>query len=131
MRRSATLRGTKGKARLAVDDCADYLLKYRGHLRYHEYLAAGLPISTGVIEGACRHLVKDRMDITGACWGLEGAEAILKLRSLRSSGDFDAYWTFHESADYIRNHADLYASTPPTTILPLKLAGRSHLRLVR
>ena len=57
------------KDRFAVDDCADYLLKYRKYLRYDQYLAAGLPISTGVIEGACRHLVKDRMDITGACWG--------------------------------------------------------------
>jgi hypothetical protein len=59
-----------------VDTCADYLLKY------DEYLAAGLPIATGVIEGACRHLIKDRMDITGARWGLQSAEAILKLRSL-------------------------------------------------
>jgi hypothetical protein len=86
MRRSATLREMAAKDRLSIDDCADYLLKYRRHLRYDRYLAAGLPISTGVIEGACRHLVKDRMDITGACWGLHGAEAILKLRSLRASG---------------------------------------------
>jgi hypothetical protein len=49
--------------RHGVDDCADYLLKYRPYLRYDEYLALGLPISTGVIEGACRHLIKDRMDI--------------------------------------------------------------------
>ena len=48
----------------------------------------GWPIATGVIEGACRHLVKDRMDITGARWGLPGAEAILKLRALLSNGDF-------------------------------------------
>ena len=44
-----------------------------------------------VIEGACRHLVKDRMDLTGARWGLDGAEAVLKLRALRSNGDFDEY----------------------------------------
>jgi len=131
MRRSATLRGMKTKERLAVDDCADYLLKYRRHLRYDQYLAAGLPISTGVIEGACRHLIKDRMDITGACWGLQGAEAILKLRSLRSSGDFDDYWAFHENAEYIRNHRDLYAGTPPATVLPLKVFRRGHLSLVR
>jgi hypothetical protein len=131
MRRSATLREMKTKDRFAIDDCADYLLKYRRYLRYDQYLAAGLPISTGVIEGACRHLIKDRMDITGACWGLHGAEAVLKLRSLRASGDFDAYWAFHESAEYLRNHLDLYAAAPPPTILPLKLAGRPHLRLVR
>jgi hypothetical protein len=130
MRRSATLRGMRGEARLAVDDCADYLLKYRPYLRYDEYLAVGLPISTGVIEGACRHLIKDRMDITGACWGLNGAEAVLKLRALRSSGDFDAYWAFHEAAEWTRNHLALYRGAPPTTNLPLKVRARGHLHLV-
>jgi hypothetical protein len=131
MRRSATLRGMKPKDRAAVDKCADYLLKYRRYLRYDQFLAAGLPISTGVIEGACRHLVKDRMDITGACWGLQGAEAVLKLRALRSSGDADTYWPFHEHAQYTRNHLDLYAGAPPTTALPLNLKRRAHLSLVR
>lgn len=131
MRRSATLRGMKTKDRFAVDDCADYLLKYRPYLRYDQYLAAGLPISTGVIEGACRHLVKDRMDITGASWGLRGAEAVLKLRSLRASGDLDAYWTFHENAELRRNHLDLYAAAAPPTVSALKVVGRPHLRLVR
>ncbi|MCP4209042.1 MAG: ISKra4 family transposase, partial [Shimia sp.] len=91
MRRSATLRGLSDEEREAVDSCANYLLKYQDMLKYDEYLAAGLPIATGVIEGACRHLVNDRMDITGARWGLQRAEAILKLRSLKSSGDSKAY----------------------------------------
>jgi hypothetical protein len=131
MRRSATLRKMKSKDRAPIDDCADYLLKHRRYLRYDQYLAAGTPISTGVIEGACRHLVKDRMDITGACWGLAGAEAVLKLRALRASGDFDDYWSFHESAEHVRNHLDLYAGAPPTTVRSLKVAGRRHLTLVR
>ena len=71
MRRSATLRGLAPEKREAVDDCADYLLKYKDMLRYDDYLAQGLPIATGVIEGACRHLVNDRMAITGARWGLQ------------------------------------------------------------
>jgi hypothetical protein len=71
------------------------LLNHVPYLHYHEYLAAGLPIATGVIEGACRHLVSDRMDLTGARWSLAGAEAVLRLRALRSSGDFDEYWHFH------------------------------------
>jgi len=66
IRRSATLRELPHDKRRAADVCADYLLKYRAHLDYHLSLAAGVPIATGVIEGACRHLVKDRMDITGA-----------------------------------------------------------------
>lgn len=131
MRRSATVRKVKGQKRRAVDVCAGYLLKYKSYLRYDQYLAAGLPIATGVIEGACRHLIKDRMDITGARWGLRGAEAVLKLRALRASGDLADYWTFHEGADYVRNHLDLYAGPPPATVMPLKVVRRGHLSLVR
>jgi hypothetical protein len=131
MRRSATLRKMKAADRAAIDDCADYLLKYRQYLRYDVYLAAGMPIATGVIEGACRHLIKDRMDITGARWGLEGAEAIVRLRSLRSSGDLEEYWRFHERAELRRNHLDRFRGTPPTTKLPLKLVGRPKLTLVK
>ncbi|MEW6737457.1 MAG: ISKra4 family transposase [Acidobacteriota bacterium] len=68
MRRSATLRGLSKKEREPVDKCADYLLKYAPYLHYDEYLALGLPIATGVIEGACRHLIQDRMDINGYYW---------------------------------------------------------------
>ncbi len=89
MTRSATLRGMSSEEREPVDDCAHYLLKYSDYLHYDQYLAKGYPIATGVIEGACRYLVKDRMEITGARWSLEGAEAVLRLRSLRASGDFD------------------------------------------
>jgi hypothetical protein len=60
-------------------------------LKYGEALAAGFPIASGVIEGAWRHLINDRLDITGARWSLQGAESILKLRSLKSSGDFEGY----------------------------------------
>lgn len=93
IRRSATLRELD--KRKNADACADYLLNKKKYLRYDEALAGGMPIATGVIEGACRHIVKDRMDITGARWGLDGGEAVLRLRSLWSSGDFDAYWKFH------------------------------------
>ena len=55
-------------------------------LRYDQYLAAGYPIGTGVIEGACRSLVKDRMERTGARWSLPGAEAVLRLRARSTKG---------------------------------------------
>lgn len=109
IRRSATLRELKEEEREAADDCADYLLKYGRYLHYDKYLAQGLPIASGVIEGACRHLIKDRMDLTGARWGLKSAEAVLKLRSLRSSGDFDQYWLFHLQQELERNHKSKYA----------------------
>ena len=115
MRRSATRRGLDAATRKPIDTCAGYLKKNRTWLRYDEYLPAGFPIASGIIEGACRHLVKDRMDITGARWGPEGAEAILKLRALRVNNDFDAYWTFHTNQEHHRVHASRYKNhTIPT-----------------
>ena len=102
MRRAATVAGFPSDTRKPVDTCADYLLKYAPYLHYDRYLAAGYPIATGVIEGACRYLVRDRMELTGARWRLVGAEAVLKLRALRASRDFDAYWDFHEAREYQR-----------------------------
>jgi hypothetical protein len=109
LRRSATRQGRCADTRAAVDDGADDLRNYGPYLRYDQYLATGLPIATGVIEGACRHLVKDRRDGTGARWSLEGAEAVLKWRSLRASGDFEAYWQCHQAQERRRNHIAHYA----------------------
>jgi Uncharacterised protein family (UPF0236) len=132
IRRSATLRGLGPVERKAADTAADYLLNHTAYLRYHEYLAAGLPIATGVIEGACRHLVKDRMELTGARWSLAGAEAVLRLRALRSSADFDDYWRFHEAQEYQRNHAALYAAGKvPSTRQPQAPSTKRKLRLVK
>jgi hypothetical protein len=78
MRRSATVRGLSDKQRHAIDTCADYVLNRQSSLRYDACLAHGFPIATGVIEGACRHLINDRMDLTGARWRLQRAEAVLQ-----------------------------------------------------
>jgi hypothetical protein len=110
MRRSATMRGMDAAERKPVDECAGYLLNNSPYLYYDKALAAGVPIATGVIEGTCRHLVEDRMNLTGARWSLTGAEAVLRLRALRSSNDFDEYWTFHEQQEYERHHASRYAA---------------------
>jgi hypothetical protein len=113
MRRSATLQKLSTQQRVAVDKCANYLLNNKAYLKYDCYLNAGFPIATGVIEGACRHLVKDRMDITGARWSLTGAEAVLRLRSLHVSGDWDEYWRFHLRQEYKRNYLPLYSNGVP------------------
>ena len=136
MRRSATLRAMATAERKPVDDCADYLLNYSPYLQYDKALAEGVPIATGVIEGACRHLVEDRMNLTGARWSLTGAEAVLRLRALRSSNDFDAYWKFHEQQEYERNHASHYAnhrvpSTVPSAALLSQPSRRSTLKIVK
>ena len=78
--------GLHGTRREGVDACVRYLTGHLGQLRYDTALAAGWPIATGAIEGACRHIVGDRLDITGSRWGLKGAEAILKLRALKDNG---------------------------------------------
>lgn len=108
IRRSATRRELKGERRKTMDKVANYLLNHKAMMGYDEYLRDGLPIATGVIEGACRHLVNDRMGITGARWGLETAEAVLRLRALRICGDLDAYWHFHRQRELERNHLIRY-----------------------
>ena len=109
VRRKATCLRLDAAKRANADTCADYLLAKRPYLDYPTALAKGWPIATGVIEGACRHLVKDRMDITGARWSVAGAEAVLKLRALRSNDDFPAYWQFHLSQERQRVHQARYA----------------------
>lgn len=108
IRRKATTLGLTAGERKNADICADYLLAKSAHLDYHTALTKGWPIATGVIEGACRHIVKDRLDITGARWGLHGAEAILKLRALRSNGDWPRYWSFHLTQERTRIHEPRY-----------------------
>ena len=133
MSRSATMRQMDDDARKPIDVCARYLLSNKDYLHYERYLADGFPIATGVIEGACRHLVQDRMAITGARWGLSGAEAILRLRALRVSGDFEDYWRYHLDQEKLLNHTMLYASSPPCTRPVPEVpqpAKKSHLQLV-
>jgi hypothetical protein len=110
IRRTATCRGLTPAVRKPADTCANYIERYSAYVHYDAYLTAGLPIATGVIEGACRYVIRDRMEITGARWSLDGAEAILRLRSLRASGDLDDYWPHHEQRELERNHAARYAN---------------------
>lgn len=111
-----------------VIKCANYLVKNTRWLHYDRALADGLPIATGVIEGACRYLVQDRMGRTGARWSLTGAEAILRLRALRTSGDFDDYWQFHLVKEHERVHQSRYADGAVPNPLP---PDRPRLRLVK
>ena len=104
-----TCLGLSRSRRANADACADYLIAKSKYLDYAGALRKGWPIATGVIEGACRHLVADRLDVTGARWGLEGAEAVLKLRSIRSNDDFPSYWAYHLAQKRRRVHESGYA----------------------
>lgn len=90
--------------RKPVDRALGYIRRNKSFMDYPTYLAHGLPIASGVIEGACRHLVQDRLGITGARWDLHGAEAVLRLRALHTSGDWDRYWRFHQQQERRRNY---------------------------
>ena len=88
-----------------------YLQAKQPYLDYPKALAAGWPVATGVIEGACRHLVNDRMGITGARWSTSGAQAILWLRAVHANDDHDTYWKHHIQQEHHRNHLSRYHDT--------------------
>ncbi len=99
---------TSAHRREGIDACIRYLTNNLEYLRYDQALEAGWPIATGVIEGACRHLIADRFDLAGARWGLAGVEAVLKLRALIANGHLDEYWRFHLARQHERVHQSGY-----------------------
>lgn len=121
LRRWAARRALDKDKQKVVNDCIRYLVNNRKLLHYDRVLAAGMPLASGAVEGACRHLLQDRLDITGARWSLHSAEAVLKLRALRSSGDFEEYWAFHLAHERVRNHEVHYANRQlPGPLWPTK-----------
>lgn len=95
LRQMATKRGLKGSGRKTIGEVSGYFARNRGRMKYDEYLSAGYPIGSGVVEGACRHLVKDRMERAGMRWHPDGAQAMLDLRGTYLNGDWDRFWDYH------------------------------------
>jgi hypothetical protein len=91
--------------RKALNAVIGYFENNREHMQYDAYLAAGYPIGSGVAEGACRHLVKDRMEQTGMRWTVDGAQAMLHLRALYLNGDWSAFMVHRIQTE----QADLYS----------------------
>jgi len=91
LRQMASKRGMKGKRREEIATVCGYFEKHLDRMHYDEYLAAGYPIATGVIEGACRHLVKDRMERSGMRWRLAGAQPMLHVRAVYQSSYWDDF----------------------------------------
>jgi hypothetical protein len=121
--RGARAKGMSAKQREPIDQCATYLANHAAYRNSPHSLIKGYPLATGGIEGACRHLGKERLEITGARWGLEGGEAVRKRRALVITGDCDAYWDFHEQQEYPRNHR-AKCSEMPTARSRLQLMSR-------
>ena len=95
--------------RKVVLKTAGYYRRNQPYMHYDEYLAEGWPIGTGVVEGACGHLVKDRMEQAGMRWTQAGAQAVLDLRAVRLNDDWDAYWAYHRQ----QQHQRVYGATAP------------------
>jgi hypothetical protein len=112
LRRMATVNGLGDKDREVVATVCNYFENNAARMRYDEYLRAGYPIATGVIEGACRHVIKDRMEQGGMRWTLEGAEAMLNVRAINASSEADAFhvWRQSEGAKRVHPHRQLVES---------------------
>ena len=112
LKQMLTKHALKGVQRKTVERIITYFHNHRAYMRYDEYLAAGYPIGSGVAEGACRHLVKDRMERTGMRWTVEGAQAILDLRSTYLNGDWTSFWTHFAQTEQERLYGPLTFEKP-------------------
>ena len=125
---AATLASVAAKARARnprpdltdVDKAVTYLTNNHAYMRYDKALAAGWPIATGVIEGACRFVIEDRFGITGARWSPDGADVILKLRAVVVNGDLDDYMTYYKQRYLEDIHLTRY---DPASIPDLRLTA--------
>ena len=93
---------TSSAQRKVLNTTIGYYRRNLPYMRYDCYLAQGWPIGTGVVEGACGHLVKDRMEQSGMRWTKSGAQAILELRAVRINDDWDAYQHFRRQCQHLR-----------------------------
>ena len=112
LRQSVTKRQLSGARRSTLLGVAAYLYRNRRRVRYDQYLANGWPIASGAVEGACKNLIKDRMERSGMRWTETMAEAVVKLRAVYLSGDFDRYWLFHIQQEQDRLHTEPRAVVP-------------------
>lgn len=112
LKSARTKRGLRGARAKAVEDCIRYFEKRKHMMAYDDYLAWGLPIATGVVESACNSVVKNRMEGCGMRWSLEGAEAMLRLRSVYLSEDWEDYWQYHTAVERERVHGRVLTMIP-------------------
>jgi hypothetical protein len=95
LRQMMTKRELKGTRRKTVREVTAYFQRNRARMKYDEYLASGYPIGSGVVEGACRHLVRDRLERAGMRWHPDGAQAMLNLRATYLNEEWDSFWAYH------------------------------------
>jgi hypothetical protein len=115
LRRMASLQKLGGSRLKEITTVCNYFENNAERMRYDEYLSAGYPIATGVIEGACRHVIKDRMEQGGMRWTLKGADAMLDLRAINASSEAEMFheWRQVEEAKRVHPHRELVAGYQP------------------
>jgi hypothetical protein len=106
LREMATKRGVAGTKKRILSTVCAYLEANVERMRYDDYLEAGYPIASGVVEGACRHLVKDRMERAGMHWTIAGAQAMLDVRSIHVSGLWEEYQEYRRAREVERLYPD-------------------------
>lgn len=99
-----------GEKRAELRKVVTYLENGRQHMRYDIYLKRGYPIGSGVVEGACKNLVKDRMEQCGMRWTIAGAEAVLRMRSIQVNGMTSDYWKYHIAQEKQRLYGNFIES---------------------
>jgi hypothetical protein len=126
LKQSRSKRQLTAGQRKALTKAITYFENHQKWMRYDEYLEAGYPIGSGVVESTCGHTVKDRMEGSGRRWSIAGAESTLLLRSIVTSHDWDAYWESHMQQEQTRLYgefvealpiADTYHETPVSKIV--------------
>lgn len=121
LRWKATHDHLKGERLKQLEQVCTYFENNASRMRYDEYLAAGYPIASGVIEGACRHVVVDRMEGTGMRWIMEGAQSMLNLRCIHISGHWDEYMSYHVECE--QNEIYPVKAANDASFISLKLLG--------
>jgi hypothetical protein len=114
---------TSKTARQVLLSVAGYYERNQAYMHYDRYLAAGWPIASGVIEGACRHLVKDRCELSGMRWTQAGAEALLRLRSVAENGDWESFHAYRRRQRQLRVYGYWKVEQPDAAAMPLRLAA--------
>ena len=115
LRQMATKRGLAGQKRREITVVCGYFENNAQRMRYDKYLCEGYPIATGVIEGACRHLVKDRMERSGMRWRLDGAQAMLNVRAVWQSSYWEPFhtWRIENEQAILHSHRVLIQNYVP------------------
>jgi hypothetical protein len=113
LRQIAKNKKTKAAQRTQLHKTANYFERNLPYMDYQTYLAKGYPIASGAIEGACRHFVKDRFELSGMRWLQTGAENLLRLRAVAENDDWDAYYTYRREQRQLRLYGQSVSNMQP------------------